>query len=205
MNKTIKTTFQTIAGRNFDVNKLDSISISEYKTEAVIISSNLVAKKNYRHGMYDLEELIGYLTEKALEIVEKFKPEAAANGWRDLGSFLYFTLSNRAKNFNEIQYNYLKGITTLEGESSEDGEENREVSTLLSKDEKGFSDVEFEKDNKFSELLTLLSTRQKLILKGRLEGLSGQPLADFVGSNKATVHRDLKKIQNIALSINLSF
>ncbi|MBG9828515.1 sigma-70 family RNA polymerase sigma factor [Bacillus wiedmannii] len=204
----IKTTVQTIEGLSFNKEKYDSISLAEYQTEAVIIASNVVAQRTAKLNMYELDDLKGYLTEKALMIVEKFDPTSTKNGWKDLGSFLFFTLSNHAKNFNQQYFNYLKGITSLDPKEQDDslGESSNNNSgfVAMSIEDHAYEDVEFFADNILGELLELLTPRQKFILKGRLDLKNNVEIASELGTTKMTVGRDLKKIQEIATDIGIA-
>ncbi|MDF9611902.1 hypothetical protein P5763_07425 [Bacillus cereus] len=203
----IKTTVQTIEGLSFNKEKYDSISLAEYQTEAVIIASNVVAQRTARLNMYEMDDLKGYLTEKALTIVEKFDPTSTKNGWKDLGSFLFFTLSNHAKNFNQQYFNYLKGISPMEAYTSGDDswkDTSEYDSVYFAKDEHGFEDVEFFADNILGDLLDLLTPRQKFILKGKLDLKDNVRIASELGTTKMTVGRDLKKIQEIATDIGIA-
>ncbi|MFA2603663.1 hypothetical protein ABR763_01105 [Bacillus cereus] len=203
----IKTTVQTIEGLSFNKEKYDSISLAEYKTEAVIIASNVVAQRTAKLNMYEMDDLKGYLTEKALTIVDKFDPTSTKNGWKDLGSFLFFTLSNHAKNFNQQYFNYLKGISPMEAYTSGDDnwkDTSEYDSVYFAKDEHAYEDVEFFADNILGELLELLTPRQKFILKGRLDLKNNVEIASELGTTKMTVGRDLKKIQEIATDIGIA-
>ncbi|HDR7275061.1 TPA: hypothetical protein QCX06_002115 [Bacillus paranthracis] len=207
----IKTTVQTIEGLSFNKEKYDSISLAEFKTEAVIIASNVVAQRNAKLNMYEMDDLKGYLTEKALTIVEKFDPTSTKNGWKDLGSFLFFTLSNHAKNFNQQYFNYLKGIAPFENKEHEGSKgENATMSSDISgellhgSEDYSYEDVEFFADNILGELLELLTPRQKFILKGRLDLKNNVEIASELGTTKMTVGRDLKKIQEIATIIGIA-
>ncbi|HFK1452853.1 TPA: hypothetical protein ACGXMV_004159 [Bacillus pacificus] len=204
----IKTTVQTIEGLSFNKEKYDSISLAEYKTEAVIISSNVVAQRTAKLNMYEMDDLKGYLTEKALMIVEKFDPTSTKNGWKDLGSFLFFTLSNHAKNFNQQYFNYLKGIAPMGTKEHDDnfGESSNtnDCYIALSAEDYSYEDVEFFADNILGELLELLTPRQKFILKGRLDLKNNVEIASELGTTKMTVGRDLKKIQEIATDIGIA-
>ncbi|WP_144651033.1 sigma-70 family RNA polymerase sigma factor [Bacillus cereus] len=204
----IKTTVQTIEGLSFNKEKYDSISLAEYKTEAIIIASNVVAQRTAKLNMYEMDDLKGYLTEKALTIVEKFDPTSTKNGWKDLGSFLFFTLSNHAKNFNQQYFNYLKGITSLDPKEQDDGlgesSNNTSGFVAISIEDPAYEDVEFFADNILGELLELLTPRQKFILKGRLDLKNNVEIASELGTTKMTVGRDLKKIQEIATDIGIA-
>ncbi|MEZ2327354.1 hypothetical protein R1C46_26520 [Bacillus tropicus] len=203
----IKTTVQTIEGLSFNKEKYDSISLAEYKTEAIVIASNVVAQRTAKLNMYEMDDLKGYLTEKALMIVEKFDPTSTKNGWKDLGSFLFFTLSNHAKNFNQQYFNYLKGISPMEAHTSGDDswkDTSEYDSVYFAKEEYGYEDSEFFADNILGELLELLTPRQKFILKGRLDLKNNVEIASELGTTKMTVGRDLKKIQEIATIIGIA-
>lgn len=201
-----KTVAQRIEGMRFDKERFDSISLEEFKTEAVIIASNVVAQRAAKLNMYEMDDLKGYLTEKALMIVEKFDPTSTKNGWKDLGSFLFFTLSNHAKNFNQQYFNYLKGIApmTVKGEEDNDSVGFHHEGINNGAEDTAYEDVEFFADNILGELLELLTPRQKFILKGRLDLKNNVEIASELGTTKMTVGRDLKKIQEIATIIGIA-
>lgn len=209
--KVCKTTVQTIENTNFDKERFGMISLDDYKTEAIVIASRVVSEKFARLNMYEMDDLKGYLTEKALMIVEKFDPTSTKNGWKDLGSFLFFTLSNHAKNFNQQYFNYLKGIAPMEtkeqntnqGESP-DIQNPMNVYSVVGADDTAYEDVEFFADNILGELLELLTPRQKFILKGKLDLKNNVEIASELGTTKMTVGRDLKKIQEIATDIGIA-
>ncbi|MBR9655787.1 hypothetical protein [Bacillus cereus] len=202
----IKTTVQTIEGLSFNKEKYDSISLAEYTTEAIVIASRVVSEKFARLNMYEMDDLKSYLTEKALMIVEKFDPTSTKNGWKDLGSFLFFTLSNHAKNFNQQYFNYLKGIApmTVKGEEDNDSVGFHHEGINNGAEDTAYEDVEFFADNILGELLELLTPRQKFILKGRLDLKNNVEIASELGTTKMTVGRDLKKIQEIATFIGIA-
>lgn len=204
----IKTTAQTIEVQRFNKEKYGTISLEDYKTEAILIHSDVVARQNAKLNMYDIDELRSYLIEKAITIVEKFNPASAKNGWKDLGSFLHFTLPNHAKNFNQQYFNYLKGITPMvtnlkESENLSCIHEDQLTGACESY-EWGYEDVEFFADNVLGELLELLTPRQKFILKGRLDLKNNVEIASELGTTKMTIGRDLKKIQEIATTIGIA-
>lgn len=201
----IKTEAQKVENLKINTDRIKVVGLEDWKNECILIAVNKVAQVQAKENMYEVDDLKGYLTEKAITIVQKFDV-VKAGGWKHFGSFLYFTLSNHAKNFNKIHFNYLKGICPMEvvAENTDSGETFTAPAEIL-QEEYGFEDAEFEASRMYIHLVNNLSIRQKFILKKRLDGALNPEIAEMLGLTKVTVGRELKKIAELALDAGFEF